>query len=127
MNDSEPSTARVSGDARERSLPEDLRELAEDARALAEAEFAYQKSRAAFAGQEAKRIAILGLLAAALVFFALMALTLGLVLALTPMLTAWGATAVVVGGLLLVAAICGILAATRWRNMAVTLSEKDPE
>ncbi|MCB2061821.1 MAG: phage holin family protein [Novosphingobium sp.] len=127
MQESEPSIAETLSEARERSLPEDLRQLAEDARALAEAEFAYQKSRAAFAGQETKRIATLGLLAAVLAFFALMALTFGLVLALTPPLTAWGATAVVVGGLFLLSALSGLLAAGRWRRMTVTLSDKGPE
>ena len=127
MTESEPSTARILSEAAERSLSEDLRRLAEDARALSEAEFAYQKSRAAFAGQEVKRIAILGLLAGVLVFFALMALTLGLVLALTPWLTAWGATAVVVGGLLFAAVLCGLLAAALWKRMTGTLTGKGPE
>lgn len=99
-----------------------MRQLAADARVLAQAELAFQKSRAAFAGQEIKRIAILGVFAAVLVFFALMALTLGLVLALTPLLGAWGATAAVVGGLLLVAAIAGLLAAGRWKRMTALIS-----
>jgi hypothetical protein len=127
MNDSQPSITRTASDAGERSLPEDLRQLADDARALAEAEFAYQKSRAAFAGREVKRIAILGALAAALVFFSLMALTVGLVIALTPLLTAWGATAAVFAGLLLVAGLCALLAAIRWKHMATTLSDKETE
>lgn len=121
MEDSAPSRT---ADASERSLTEDLRQLADDARALARAEIAYQKSRAVFAGQEVKWIAILGLLAAVLVFFALMALTLGLVLALTPILTAWGATAAVFVGLLAVAGLCALLAASRWKNMAATLSDE---
>ena len=127
MNDSDSSLEGAPDEARERSLEEDLRQLAEDARALAEAELAYQKSRAAFAGQEAKRIAILGAMAAVLVFFALMALTFGLVFALTPLLTAWGATAAVVGGLLLVAVLCGLIAVSRWKYMAAKLSNKEPE
>lgn len=123
MSDSQPSLAKSVGEAIDRSLPEDLRQLADDARALAEAELAYQKSRAAFAGQEVKRITMLGALAAALVFFALMALTLGLVLALTPLLTAWGATAAVTAGLLITAGLCGLLAAIRWKRMVGRLAE----
>ena len=88
---SEPSRAGQLDDARERSLAEDLRQLIDDGRALAEAELAYRKSCAALAGKGAKGIAIFGALAAALVFFALMALTVGLVIALTPLLTALGA------------------------------------
>jgi hypothetical protein len=121
MEDSEPSRT---ADASERSLAEDLRQLADDARALAQAEIAYQKSRAAFAGQEVKWIAILGLLAAVLVFFALMALTLGLVLALTPILTAWGATAAVFVGLLAVAGLSALLASGRWKRMSAMLSDE---
>ena len=125
MKDSETSLDGTLNETRERSLEDDLRQLAEDARALAEAELAYQKSRAAFVGQEAKRMAILGAMAAVLVFFALMALTFGLVFALTPLLTAWGATAAVVGGLLLVAALCGLIAVSRWKYMAAKLSNQE--
>lgn len=123
MPDSEPPRI-AEADASERSLTDDLRQLAADARVLASAEVAYQKSRAAFAGQEVKRIAVLGVLAAVLVFFALMALTLGLVLALTPILTAWGATATVVGGLLIVAALCALMASGRWKRMTALLSDE---
>lgn len=102
-------------DAKERSLPEDLRELADNARSFAEAEFAYQKARAAYAGGKAKVIAILGVLAAAFAFFALMAVVVGSVIALGPALGVWGAMAAVAGGLLLAVLACviGIVAAIR--------------
>lgn len=122
MLDSAPSGTVTDTEASERSLSGDLRQLADDARAVAQAEVAYQKSRAAFAGQEIKGIALVGLLAAALVFFALMALTVGLVIALTPLITAWGATAVVAGGLLIIAMLLGYGAARRWRRMSTLLS-----
>jgi hypothetical protein len=122
--ESPASPNAAASDPADRSLADDLRRLSEDARALARAELAYQKSRAAFAGQEAKRIALLGLLAGVLTFFALMALTLGLVLALTPLLTAWGATAAVVGGLLVIAALCALVAFGRWRRMMAALSDE---
>jgi hypothetical protein len=123
MLDSAPPR-NAPADASERSLSDDLRQLADDARVLAQAELAYQKSRAAFAGQEVKRIAILGTLAAVLVFFALMALTLGLVIALTPLLTAWGATAAVFCGLLIVAGLCALLASSRWKRMTAMLADE---
>jgi hypothetical protein len=59
-----------------------------------------------------------------LVFFALMALTVGLLIALTPLVTAWGATAIVFGGLLVVAACCALLATGRWRRMTAMLSDE---
>lgn len=114
-------------DARERSLIDDLQQLAEDARQLAEAEFAYQKTRAAFAGRGIRRLVVLGALAAVLVFFALMVLAIGLVLALTPLLTAWGAAGVAFGGLLLVALLCAMAARSQWKRMAVALGAAEDQ
>lgn len=108
-----------------RSLVGDLRQLVEDGRTLLEAELAYQKSRALVAGEAAKGVAGWGALALALVFFALMALVLGLVLALTPLLGAFGATAAVVLGVLAAAALCGWIAAKRWERASVQLSDAD--
>lgn len=82
-------------EARERSLNEDLHQLAQDARAYAEAELQFQKSRAAFAASASKNIAIYAVTALVLAFFAVMALVVGLVIALAPLITAWGSTAVV--------------------------------
>jgi len=112
-------------DPRERSLADDLRQLAEDGKAYAEAELAYQKSRAVVAGQGAKVIAIFGALAAALVFFALMALTLGLVLALTPLIGPWGAMGASFAGLLILAGICAMIASSRLKRMKRLLGEQD--
>ena len=106
------------------SLGDDLRQLIDDGRALAAAELAWQKSRAAYAGQQAGGIAALGLLALALVFCALLALIFGLVLALTPLLGSWGAMGAVVGGLLLAALIAGALAALRWRRIAGLIADR---
>lgn len=122
--DEQPLAYRTD-DPRERSLADDLRQLAEDGKAYAEAELAYQKSRAALAGQGVKTIAIFGGLAAALVFFALMALTLGLVLALTPLLTAWGAAAASFVGLLVLALICAMVANARFKRMKQFLGPQD--
>jgi hypothetical protein len=82
-------------EARERSLNEDLHQLAQDARSYAEAEFQFQKSRAAYAASASKSIVIYAVLALVLVFFAVMALVVGLVIALAPLITAWGSTALV--------------------------------
>lgn len=87
-------------EARERSLNEDLHQLAQDARAYAQAEFQFQKSRAAYAASASKSIVLYAVLALVLVFFAIMALVVGLVIALGPLLTPWGSTAVVTLALL---------------------------
>jgi uncharacterized membrane protein YqjE len=106
-------------------LVDDLRQLAADGRTLLGAELAYQKSRAAVAGKAVGSIAGWGALALALVFFALMALVVGLILALTPSLGPWGAMAAVVTGLLVAAALAGWIAAKRWERTAAQLADKD--
>jgi Putative Actinobacterial Holin-X, holin superfamily III len=105
-------------------LVDELRQLAADGRTLLEAELAYQKSRAALAGRAVGSIAGWGALALALVFFALMALVMGLILALTPQLGPWGAMAAVVIGLLVSAALAGWIAAQRWKRTAAQLADK---
>lgn len=126
MDDPEPEIPAEQVDsAKERSLVEDIRLLADDARAFANAEFAYQKSRAFHAGQELKRAVIFTALAVACVIVALMALTMGLVFALTPHLTAWGATAVVVAVLLVLAGIFAWIASGRLRRTARTLEGEE--
>jgi Flp pilus assembly protein TadB len=112
-------------EARERSLADDVRSLAEQARTFAQAELAYQKSRASYAGGEARTIAILGATAAGLAFFALIGLVFGLILALAPLLTAWGSTALVCGVLLIGALVCVLRARGRFRQ--ATLIFSDPE
>ena len=109
------------------TLEDDVRQLVGDGRAFVEAELAWQKARAVFAGKQIGVIALLGLLALALAFFALMALVLGLVLALTPSLGGWGAMAAVTGGLLLTAALAGLLAALRARRMVRLIADKQAE
>jgi len=87
-------------EARERSLNEDLHQLAQDARAYAEAEFKFQKTRAAYAASASKSVLVYALAALVLVFFAVMALVVGSVIALAPLITPWGSTAVVTLALL---------------------------
>lgn len=114
----------IAEDAAERSLVADVRQLVEDSRTLVEAEIAFHKSRAVVAGQAARGVAGWGALALALVFFALMALVLGLVLALVPALGALGATFAVVLGLLAMGALSGVVAVRRWRRAAALIASE---
>ena len=109
-------------EARDRSLPDDVRGLAEQARIFAQAELAYQKSRASYLGSEARTIAMLGAVAGVLVFFALIGLVFGLILALAPLITAWGSTALVCGVLLIVALVCALRARRGLRRATHNLS-----
>ncbi len=125
MADGEPPLLNdPASDAAERSLVEDLRQLAADGRTLLEAELAYQKSRAAVAGQGAKSLAAWGGLALVLVLFALMALTFGLVLALASVIGPWWATLVSVLLLLAAAGLSGWIAARRWQRVSGQLADK---
>jgi hypothetical protein len=103
-------------------LLDELRQLGEDARTYAEAELAFQKSRAAILAAGARDMALLGLAGFVLVVFALVGLTVGALLALMPVLGAWGATGAVVGTLLLVALICVGLAQRRLRGIKALLA-----
>ena len=127
MEQSSPPLVREApANAAERSLVDDVRELVTDGRTLLEAELAYQKSRAALAGRTAKSMAGWIALALSLVFFALMALVMGLILILTPLIGALGATLAVVAALLIAAGLSGWVAARRWQAMARRLAEDDP-
>ena len=87
----------------ERSLAEDLRDLAGDAQTLFEAEKAYESARLSYAVSRGKKVAVAFVVAGVLGYFALVAAVVGLVLALTPLMTAWVAMAVVTFALALVA------------------------
>ena len=127
MKDDVSSYASLSGSGEtaeaDRSLADDLRQLAEDGKSFAAAEAAYQKARVAYAAGQVRGLAIRGALAAALAFFALMALTFGLVLGLSPLLTVWGATAVVFGAMLLLALLFAASASAKWRGMVRMLGQ----
>ncbi len=82
------------------SLVDDVAALIQDGRNFVEAEIAFQKTRLAFAANRSKSAVVSGLFALAFIHLALIALVVGLVIALTPLVSALGATAIVVGLLL---------------------------
>ncbi|WP_338445833.1 phage holin family protein [Pelagerythrobacter marensis] len=82
------------------SLTEDILALLEDGKTYLEAEKAFQKSRAAFVADKGKRGVVRGLAAFAMIHLALIGMVVGLVIALSPLLTVWGAIAAVTGVLL---------------------------
>lgn len=86
----------------EPSLEQDFHGLFTSTRAAFDSEIEYQKARAALAARLALRIAGLGALALALVFFLLMAIVMGGLLGLAPMVGPWAALGIVAGLLVLV-------------------------
>ena len=125
MDDASPPLMKNStSGAAERSLVEDIKHLASDGRTLLEAEFAYQKSRAAVAGAGVKGIAGWASLALALVFFALMALVIGVLLGIAEFIGIWAATAVTVVLVLTAAGLAGLAASRRWKRMSAALADE---
>lgn len=104
-----------------RSLTDDLRDLATDAQTVFEAEKAFQSARLSYALSRGKRVAVGFAMAAALAYFAVIALVVGLLLALAPLITAWGALAVVMLSLILAAFLAFRSAMARLRRMTLNL------
>jgi uncharacterized membrane protein YqjE len=117
-DDRAASDDEAAGSAEARSLFEDVEALIEDGKTYLEAELNFQKTRTRFAADQAKWALVFGLAALILVFLALVGLTVGLIIALTPLLTAWGATALVVILLGIVAAIAARAALRRGKELA---------
>ena len=90
------------------SLLGDLDAIFADGKTYLETEIAYQKSRAGYAGNRLKWSVIYGAAAFGLLHLALIALTVGAVIALSPITGPWIATVIVVG-LLIVGAIVLLL------------------
>ncbi len=101
----------------ERSLLDDVHALIDDGKTYLEAELSFQKTRAAFVADRAKSTMVFGMVAALLGFLALVGLTVGSIIALTPLLTAWGASALVVAILLAAAALAVRAAARKWSSL----------
>jgi hypothetical protein len=109
------------GEPDDSSLREDVEALIEDGRTYLEAELVFQKTRAAYVADRAKGAVIYGAIAAVLAFLALIGLTVGLIIALAPLITAWGASAVVVVALLLAAGLCVRTAGKRWSKLMAAI------
>lgn len=115
----QPGEKRAPADesAEPRSLFEDVEILIEDGKTYLEAELNFQRTRALYVADQAKSAVVFGAIAAGFGFLALIALTVGLIIALTPWLTAWGASALVVGLLVLGGAVFLRRAKRRWDRL----------
>lgn len=98
----------------DRSLLEDLQALYEDGKTYAAAELTFQKTRASFAGDKIKSVAVFGVGAALAGLLALIGLTVGMIITLTPLIGPFGATLLVVGVLLIAAFLCARRAGQAW-------------
>jgi uncharacterized membrane protein YqjE len=105
----------------DRSLLDDVHALIDDGKTYLEAELTFQKTRAAFVADRVKVAVVFGAVAVMLGSLALIGLTVGLIIALAPLLTAWGASALVVALLLLGAFLAARSAAKRWNHLMAAI------
>ncbi|TRD09915.1 phage holin family protein [Erythrobacter insulae] len=86
------------------SLTDEIAALINDGRTYAEAELVFQKTRAVIAGKSIGFAIGYVLVALVTLHIAVLALAVGLVIALEPLATIWGAIAIVVGALIVLTA-----------------------
>lgn len=108
------------------SLTDDVIALLDDGKTYVQAEIAFQKTRAAFTLEKGKWGAAYLAGALALLHLALVALVVGLLIALSPLLTPWGATAVVVGLLAIGAVVLVKMAKSKFGRLADAYRETRP-
>lgn len=100
-----------------RSLLDDVHSLVEDGKVALQAELNFQKTRIAYCGKAARNLVIFAIAGLLLSFFTLIALTVGLLLALIPAVSAWGATGIVTGVFVVALAVCAFGALVSWRKI----------
>lgn len=113
----------------DRSLVDDVRQLVDDGKTYVEAELAYQSTRAQFVAKNASKAAIMGLGGAVFVLIALIALSVGVLIGLIPLVGIWLSTAIVTGFWVLVAAILFLRMRSKFREIsdAMKAPDKQPE
>jgi hypothetical protein len=99
------------------ALTSEIEALIAAAKAAFSSEVAFQRARALLASKIVGRIAGLAALALVLVFFFLMALVVGLLLALAPLLGTWQALGVVIAVLVLGVLLAAWGARQAWRKL----------
>ncbi|MEM7688227.1 MAG: hypothetical protein AAF291_04330, partial [Pseudomonadota bacterium] len=107
------------------SIVEELGAVIDDAKLYATAELAFQKTRAKLLGRNVGIAAGAAILAVVLLHIALIAMAVGLVMALEPWVTIWGAIAIVVGVMLLGVALLGNIAISRGRLIGEMFASDD--
>lgn len=107
------------------SLADDVSALIDDGKTYLEAEIAYQKTRVGFAGEVAREGVIYVLGALAFLHLALIAVVVGLVIALGPYLTPFGAMAVVAAVLLIAMFWFGMRAMRRFKSLGEAFKDGD--
>ncbi|MEP3421187.1 MAG: phage holin family protein [Erythrobacter sp.] len=109
----------------EESLTDELAALIDDGRTYLEAEAAFQKTRAKLAGKSVGIVVVCAILALILLNIAFLALAVGLVIALEPLVNIWWAIAIVVGALFLIVGALGWIAFRRVSLLSAIFASSD--
>ncbi len=113
--------------AYDESIIEELGALIDDAGLYATAEIAFQKTRAKLAGRNFGAAVLLVSVALVLFHIALIAMAVGFVIALAPLVTIWGAIAIVVGAMLIGVAVLLHFAIKRGKLLRQIFASKPAE
>ena len=123
-----PGTPPLPGaEAPKPGLGEQLRALYADGRELVDAELSFQKARLSAAGRQVRAMALLAFVGLVLISCALIALVVGTMIALIPLIGPWGAMVATVLGTLLLAVLSFWLAARRVGRIGALFSGDDEE
>jgi uncharacterized protein YacL len=135
MTQAATDSASVAGAADTQPLPdaeaprpglgEQLRALYEDGRELVDAEISFQKARMSAAGRQVRAMALLAFVGLVLISCALIALVVGTMIALIPLIGPWGAMLATVLGTLLLAVLSFWLAARRIGRLGALFSNDE--
>lgn len=109
------------------SLSEEISALIDDGKTYVEAEIAFQKTRASIAGKSIGSAAACVIVAIVTLHVAILALAVGLVIALDPLVTIWGAIAIVVGVLLFITAILVRMAMKHANRLGLIFGNPDED
>jgi len=110
------------------SIVEELGAVIDDAKLYATAELAFQKTRAKILGKSVGIAAAAVVLALILLHISFIALAVGLVMALEPLVTIWGAIGIVVGVMLICVGLLGYIAFSKGLLIAeMFASDKETE
>lgn len=112
-------------DADKPGLVEQLHGLYSDGRELIDAEISFQKARAAAAGRQVRAMAVLVFVGLVLIGCTLIALVVGTMIALIPLIGPWGAMGATVLGTLVLAVLCFWLAVRRIGKIGALFSSDD--
>lgn len=135
MNHTAPDTAPAPGASDAPPLPEEatdkpglveqLHGLYADGRELIDAEIGFQKARIAAAGRQVRTMAALVFVGLVLIGCALIALVVGTMIALVPLIGAWGAMGATVLGSLVLAGVAFWLAVRRIGKVGALFASAD--